>query len=113
LAAIGLYGTMAYMVGRRTKEIGIRIALGAQSNDMLRMMFGEAPLLAAIGMFISLPSSAGASRLTASLLFGVTVTDPVTVASAILVMLTIALLAGYFPARRATKVDPMDALRSK
>ncbi|MBO0858936.1 MAG: ABC transporter permease [Chloracidobacterium sp.] len=113
LAVIGLYGTMSYTVGRRTREIGIRIALGAQSKDMLRMALGEALLLAAIGVLLGLPLAAGASRLIKSLLFGVTVTDPMTISSAILVMLTMALLAGYFPARRATKIDPMDALRSE
>jgi ABC-type antimicrobial peptide transport system permease subunit len=111
LAAIGLYGTMSYTVGRRTKEIGIRLALGAQSKDMFRMALGETLMLTAIGIFIGLPLAMAVCRLIAGMLFGVKATDPITIASAILVMLTISLLAGYFPARRATKIDPMDALR--
>jgi predicted permease len=111
LAGVGLYGTMSYTVGRRTKEIGIRTALGAQSKDIFRMALRETLLLAAIGVLIGLPLAMAARRLIASMLFGVKATDPITIAIAILVMLATAVLAGYLPARRATKVDPMGALR--
>jgi FtsX-like permease family len=111
LAGVGLYGTMSYTVGRRTKEIGIRMALGAQSSDIFRMALRETLLLAAIGVLIGLPLAMAASRLIASMLFGVKAADPITIAIAILVMLATAVLAGYLPALRATKVDPMDALR--
>jgi FtsX-like permease family len=111
LAGVGLYGTMSYTVGRRTKEIGIRMALGAQSSDIFRMALRETLLLAAIGVLIGLPLAMAASRLIASMLFGVKAADPVTIAIAVLVMLATAVLAGYLPARRATKVDPMGALR--
>jgi FtsX-like permease family len=111
LAGVGLYGTMSYTVGRRTKEIGIRTALGAQSSDIFRMALRETLLLAAIGVLIGLPLAMAASRLIASMLFGVKAADPITIAIAILVMLATAVLAGYLPALRATKVDPMDTLR--
>src|SRR5262249_15306058 len=95
----------------KSKEIGIRTALGAQSRDIFRLALRETLLLAAIRGFIGLPLGMAASRLIASMLFGVKATDPVTIAIAILVMLATTVLAGYLPARRATKVDPMDALR--
>jgi len=110
LTGIGLYGTMSYTVGGRTKEIGVRMALGAQSKDMLRMVLRESLLLTAIGILVGLLLAMATSRLIASMLFGVKATDPIAIASAILVMLTMAILAGYLPARRATKVDPMNAL---
>ena len=111
LAGVGLYGTMSYTVGTRTKEIGIRTALGAQGKDIFRMALGETLLLAAIGVLIGLPLAMAASRLIASMLFGVKAADPITIAIAILIMLTTAVVAGYLPARRATNVDPIDALR--
>lgn len=111
LAAIGLYGTISYTVGRRTKELGIRMALGAQNQDMLWMVLRETLSLVVIGMAIGIPAAIAASRLMASFLFGVKTTDAITMISAVVVMLTMAFVAGYFPARRATKVDPMTALR--
>jgi ABC-type antimicrobial peptide transport system permease subunit len=111
LASIGLYGTMSYAVGRRTKELGIRIALGARRGRILRMVLGEALLQVAIGVAIGIPVAIAATRLISSSMFGVTATDPATISVALLVMLVIALIAGYLPARRATKVDPMVALR--
>jgi ABC-type antimicrobial peptide transport system permease subunit len=111
LASIGLYGTMSYAVERRTKELGIRMALGAKKKDLLQMVLGETAMLVAIGVAIGIPLTTGATRFIASMLFGVTTTDPATLFSAILGMFAIALLAGYLPARRATRVDPTVALR--
>ncbi len=105
LAAIGLYGTMSYAVRRRTRELGIRFALGAQRGEVLRMVLRETMSLAAIGVAIGVPVALAAARLLSSMLFGVKTTD------AILVMCATALLAGYLAARRATRVDPMVALR--
>lgn len=111
LAAIGLYGTMSYAVGRRTKELGIRMALGARRSNVLRMVLREALSLAALGVIIGIPIAAASERLLKSMLFGVTSTDPITIVAAVLVMLVTAALAGFVPARRATKVDPIVALR--
>jgi putative ABC transport system permease protein len=111
LASIGLYGTMSYAIERRTKEVGIRMALGAEKRDVLRMVLAETATLVAIGVAIGIPLTTGAMRFIASMLFGVTTTDPATLLSAVLGMFAIALLAGYLPARRATKLDPTVALR--
>ncbi|MGA8596663.1 MAG: ABC transporter permease [Bryobacteraceae bacterium] len=111
LASIGLYGTMSYTVERRTKEIGIRMALGAEKKDMLWMVLGETITLVAIGVAIGVPVAVAATRFIASMLFNVKTADPITIVVAILGMLAISLLAGYIPARRATRVDPMVALR--
>jgi predicted permease len=111
LAAIGLYGTMSYAVGRRTREIGIRLALGAQRTDMLWMVLREASLQVVAGIAVGAVIALAAARLIASVLFGVGVTDPLTFAAAVLVMTATALAASYLPARRATRVDPMVSLR--
>jgi ABC-type antimicrobial peptide transport system permease subunit len=111
LASIGLYGTMSYAVGKRTRELGIRMALGAQRNDMLRMILRETFYLVATGIAVGIPLAIASKRLVASMIFGVTVTDPVAISIAVLVMLATGFLAGHVPARRATKVDPMVALR--
>jgi ABC-type antimicrobial peptide transport system permease subunit len=111
LASIGLYGTMSYSVQRRTKEIGIRIALGAEKSDILRMVLRETLSLFVIGVAIGIPAAMLGSRLISSMLFGVKPADPVTILAAVLLMLTIAFAAGYLPARSATKFDPMIALR--
>jgi predicted permease len=111
MASIGLYGTMSYAVGARTKEIGIRIALGARGRDILSMVLREALSQVAIGVIIGIPLAIAATRLLSSMLFGVTNTDPVTISIAIFMMSAVALVAGYVPARRAAKVDPMVALR--
>jgi len=111
LAAIGLYGTMSYAVSRRTKELGIRMALGARSRNVLWLVLREALLQVAIGVVIGVPLALAGARLIANLLFGVGATDPMTISISALVMLAVALLAGYIPARRATKVDPLVALR--
>jgi ABC-type antimicrobial peptide transport system permease subunit len=113
LAGIGLYGTMSYAVSRRTNELGIRMALGAQKKDVLWLVLREAFWQVAIGVVIGIPLAMAGARLIASLLFGVEATDPITISISALVMLAVALLAGYIPARRATKVDPLVALRTE
>jgi predicted permease len=111
LASIGIYGTMSYAVGRRTKELGIRIALGAQKTELLSMVLGETLRLLAIGALIGIPLAMAGSRLLSGMLFAVKSTDPLTISLAVSAMGAIALLAGYLPARRATRVDPIVALR--
>ena len=111
LASLGLYGVMAYAVTRRTREIGIRMALGAQTTSVLWLTLRETLLLALIGIAIGLPAALISSRLTEGLLFELTPTDPLTITVATLVMIFIAALAGYLPARRAARVDPLAALR--
>jgi ABC-type antimicrobial peptide transport system permease subunit len=111
LAAIGLYGILSYSVGGRTREIGVRMALGAQRGSVLKMILQEAGKLVLLGVVIGIPSALLASRLFSSMLFGLKGTDPVSMFVVIAVLLVITLLASYIPARRATKVDPMIALR--
>ena len=111
LACIGIYGLAAYAVTRRTNEIGIRMALGAEASGVLWMVMRESLTLAALGVAIGIPVSLAATRLIESVLFGLKGTDPATVALAGLVMIAVAALAAYLPARRASKVDPMVALR--
>jgi predicted permease len=111
LAAIGLYGMMSYAVNRRISEIGIRIALGAQAGDVVRLVMRETMLLVAIGIVIGIGAAIAFTRLISSLLFGLTPTDPLTIALASLLMIASATLAGFLPARRACRVDPMIALR--
>ncbi|HXX22619.1 MAG TPA: ABC transporter permease [Terriglobia bacterium] len=111
LACVGLYGVMAHNVTRRTKEMGIRMALGAQKNDVLWMVLRQTLLLIGIGIAVGVPVALAAARLIASQLYGLKPSDPSTIVSATLVMAGVGLLAGYLPARRATKVDPMVALR--
>ncbi len=111
LACVGLYGVMAYMVARRTSEMGIRMALGARSRDVLRMMLREGLFLVLAGIAVGIPAAIGAGHLISSMLFGLTPSDPVTISLATLLLVAVAVLAGYLPARRASRVDPMVALR--
>jgi len=111
LASIGMYGVISYSVGQRTREIGIRMALGAERNNVFGMILGQGARLAGLGIAIGLVAALGVTHLMASFLFGVQPTDPLTFAAVSLLLLAVALLACYIPARRATRVDPMIALR--
>jgi putative ABC transport system permease protein len=111
LAAVGVYGVMAYSVTLRTRDIGIRMALGARPSDIFKHIVGQALMLAAIGLGVGVVLAITSTRAMSSLLFGINATDPLTLGATVLVLLVVALLASYIPARRATKVDPMVTLR--
>jgi putative ABC transport system permease protein len=111
LTIVGLYGVMSYSVVQRTNEIGIRLALGAQSRDVLIMIIKQGSKLIVVGLMIGLAGAFAATRVIASLLFGVTTKDPFTFVAAAVLLAIVALLACYVPAWRATKVDPLEALR--
>jgi putative ABC transport system permease protein len=113
LGAIGIYGVLAYTVSRRTHEIGIRMALGAGARSIVRMVVLQGIGMVAAGAALGVLAAAGATRVLEALLYGVTTTDPVTFAAVPLMLIGVALLAAYLPARRATRVDPMIALRSE
>jgi len=113
LAMAGVYGVMAYAVGQRANEFGLRMALGAGSRDVLRLVLGQGLLLAAAGLAIGLAGAVGASRLLTSLLFGVKSTDPLTYLAVTAIIALVALAACYVPAYRATRVDPVVALRQE
>jgi putative ABC transport system permease protein len=111
LACIGLYGLLAYAVTRRTKELGIRMALGAQRARLLAMVLKAAVRLIVIGIAIGLPAGLVVARLVQSMLFGLKANDPGVIGIAIFLLTIAALIAAYLPARRASRVDPMAALR--
>jgi putative ABC transport system permease protein len=110
LAGVGVYGVMAYAVSQRTREIGVRVALGAQPRDVLRLIIGQALKLAALGLVIGLPVALALGKVMAGALFGVVALDPITFVVFTLLLTGVALLAGYLPARRAMRVDPLVAL---
>ena len=113
LACIGIYGVLAYQVGQRTREIGVRVALGARAGDVVRMVVRHGFKITALGAVIGLLLAVAATRLLSSLLYGVSATDPLTFTAVPAVMLVVALVASWLPARRAARVDPMEALRAE
>jgi ABC-type antimicrobial peptide transport system permease subunit len=112
LGAVGIYGVVAYAVTQRTREIGIRAALGADQGKLKAMFVRQGLVLAAIGVIIGMVASAGLARWMTALLYGVTPLDPVTYTAVPVVLLLTVMLASYWPARRAAKVDPLDCLRA-
>jgi putative ABC transport system permease protein len=113
LASVGLYGVMALSVTQRTRELGIRIALGAKRSDVLRLVLGQGFSLVVVGLGLGLVGAVSAGRVLASVLYGVGPLDVVALTTALIVLAVIALLACWLPARRATRVDPMIALREE
>jgi ABC-type antimicrobial peptide transport system permease subunit len=111
MACVGIYGVISYLAGQRTHEIGVRMALGAERRHVLQMVLGEGAKLALLGVGIGLVAAIGLARFMANLLFGVSTYDPLTFAVVAGLLILVALAACYIPARRATRVDPMEALR--
>lgn len=113
LACVGLYGVVAYAVARRRREVGIRRAIGAGGADVLRLVVGEGMALVGVGLALGIALALAATRLLQSLLYGVSATDPLTFATVPLLLAAVALAANLLPARRATRVAPVEALRSE
>ena len=113
IACVGLYGTVSYNVARRTGEIGIRMALGAQRGGVVWMVLREVCMLAVVGLAIGVPAALGASKLVATFLFGLKPNDPLALTLAVAILVAAALLAGYVPAWKASRIDPMVALRNE
>jgi len=111
LASIGIYGVISYMAGQRTHEIGIRMALGAQRRDVLKLVMSDAARMTVGGVVVGLIAAAGLTRLIKSMLFGISTTDPVTFAGVAILLTTVAFVACYLPTRRAMRVDPIVSLR--
>jgi len=111
LAAVGIYGVTSYTVGQRTREVGIRIALGAQRDAILRLIIGQSLMITLVGVGVGLVAALSLTLLLSSQLFGVSPADPLTFVTIAFLLACVALLACWIPARRATKVDPMIALR--
>lgn len=112
LACIGLHGVTAYAVARRRSEIGVRMALGAQRANVLWLILRQVVVLAAAGLLVGIPASVAAGRAVASFLYEVQPGDPVSIAAGALILFAVAVASGYFPARRASRLDPLAALRS-
>jgi putative ABC transport system permease protein len=111
LASVGIYGVVSYLVAQRTNEIGIRMALGAQRGDVLKMIVGQGAKMALLGVAFGIAAALALTRLMSGMLFGVTPTDPLTFFAVAALLVAVALLACYIPARRASRVDPVVALR--
>jgi len=112
LSAVGMYGVIAYLVGQRRGEMGIRLALGADGRRVTRLVVGESAKLAATGVVIGLAGAAAVTRVMRTLLFDVSPTDPLTLGAVAMLLLAIAVAAAWVPARRAARVDPVEALRA-
>jgi len=113
LACVGLYGVLSYSIARRTREIGVRMALGAGRGDVLGMVLRESLMLAISGVMVGVAAALAVTRYTSSMLWGLTPHDPTTIVGAATLLLAVTLLAAYVPARRAARVDPMAALRAE
>jgi predicted permease len=113
LSCVGIYGVISYLVSQRTREIGVRVALGAQRRDVMRLVLGQGAKMALLGVAVGIPAALGLTRLLANQLFGITTHDPLTFVAVMILLTSVALMACYLPARRAVRVDPMVALRDE
>ncbi len=111
LGLVGIYGVISYIVSQRTREIGVRMALGAGRRDVRAMVLRQGMVLAVVGVVVGLVAAVGLTRVMSSLLYGVEPTDPITLAAVAALLTAVALVASYLPARRASRTDPLEALR--